>query len=66
MSSGNIVINYEDLMERSQETISNLEFDISSVIIPYSEIIKPLKKNSVNKNIGTDSYIKDILKCELL
>lgn len=66
MSSGNIVISYEDLIERSQEIISNLEFDISSVIIPYSEIIKPLKKNSESYNSEMDSYIKDLLKQELL
>ena len=65
MSTGNIVITHEELIERSQETISDLEFDVSSVIIPYSEFIKPLKKNSKSRGIETDSYIKNILKQEL-
>ena len=65
MSTGNIVITHEELIERSQETISDLEFDVSSVIIPYSEFIKPLKKNSKIRGIKTDSYIKNILKQEL-
>lgn len=65
MSAGNIVITHEELIERSQEVISDLEFDVSSVIIPYSEIIKPLKKYSKNRSIETDSYIKNILKQEL-
>ena len=66
MTSGNVVITYEELIERSQETISDLEFDISSVIISYSEFIKPSKKNSKTRYTETDSYIKDILKYELL
>ena len=65
MSTGNIVITHKELIERSQEAISDLEFDVSSVIIPYSEFIKPLKKISKSLNIETDSYIKNILKQEL-
>lgn len=65
MSSGKVVITYEKLIEKSQEKISDLEFDISNVIIPYSEFIKPLKKNSNSLGIETDSYIKNILKQEL-
>ena len=62
MSSGNIAITYEDLIEKSQNHISDLEFDISNVIIPYSEFLKsPIKKS----NIETDSYIKIILEKEL-
>ena len=60
MSSGNIVITYEELIERSQETISDLEFDLSSVIIPYSEFFTPSEKNSL-----TETDIKKILKKEL-
>ncbi len=65
MSTKNIVITYEDLIEKSQEVISDLEFDVSSVIIPYSEFIKPLKKNYVSHSVETESYIKNILIQEL-
>jgi hypothetical protein len=48
MSSGNSVFKYEKLIERTQEMISDLEFDVSSVIIPYSKFIRPVKKSSKN------------------
>jgi hypothetical protein len=66
MSSGNSVFKYEKLIERTQEMISDLEFDVSSVIIPYSKFIRPVKKSSKNRSIATDSYIKNILRQELL
>jgi hypothetical protein len=66
MNTKNIIITHEELIERSQEVISDLEFDISSVVVPYSEFIKPLKKNSKSRSIEIDSYIKNILRQELL
>jgi len=65
MSSGKVVLTYEKLIERSQEKISDLEFDVSSIIIPYSDFIKPSKVKYENQDIETDSYIKNILKQEL-
>ena len=65
MTTKNIVITHEELIERSQEVISDLEFDISSVVVPYSEFIKPSKKYSESRDIETDSYIKNILQQEL-
>jgi hypothetical protein len=65
MSAKNFVITYEDLIKRSQEVISDFEFDVSSVIIPFSEFIKPLKKNYVSNSVETESYIKNILIQEL-
>ena len=65
MTTKNIVITLEELIERSQETISDLEFDVSSVVIPYSDFIKPLKKYSKSRSIAIDSYIKEILIQEL-
>ena len=64
MSSGKVVLTYEKLIERSQEKISDLEFDISNVIIPYSEFIKPLNTKPKNQSIETDTFIKDILRQE--
>lgn len=62
MSSGNVVRTYEELIEKSEETISDLEFDLSSVIIPYSEFIKPLKNDSTH---FSETDIKKILKKEI-
>ena len=65
MSSGKIVITYEKLIEISQEKISDLEFDISNVIIPYSKFIKSSKVKYKNQDMETESYIKNLLEQEL-
>ena len=65
ISSSKTILTYEKLIELSQENISKLEFDISNAVIPYSKILKPVKKKYNNQNSDTIDYIKKILIKEL-